>query len=654
MPSIRTFRNSAAALALAAATLAAAPVYAEQANLKSMSFNTQSVNTTIHVISTDGQKWDKLKSGNVQFWGHMKVDTKWPGYVGEVAVSIGICGPGQCTGFTRIWSGIADSRDYSHQENFTFSTSKIPVSNGGIPIVPYGDQIINKCNQHLQADGPTKSYSFSHTFDATFVADTGKILNMDNTIYEANLGEWPYPVAGDHAAHGQFQVQVVCDPVIKPPTNDVAVDLGEFDVENVKLFLTTYASFQQGSNLGTVCPKLKVTSRAQTNQAGPVSMRIWRQKDGGPITSEFQQAWASFDAAKNGYFATYETWEDVGATSYFQFKTEIEDGTAFPPFDGWKDITVHCTGAGGGGLAPLPPLDPDNPPAQPEWDGEVTVSDSAGYNKACPRKGQVSFEVSRDEPGAFDYRISCSNGAFFTGTAYAFSQGGVFKASASHELNVTKTRNIQCTLQEKKANGTWVTVDKDDEDFTCIKRAFDPQADDLVIDTRPDVNTTRPTLPPVVVDPGRQCLPSQRLVRGKCVDKAIVVACRKDERRVDGKCVKIPGVSIHCLPGYVQKGKVCVKKPVIAIACKRGEQRINGKCVKKPEVSILCKKGFKLVGKKCVRIPTVAKVCGANRKLVRGNCVPVKPAIRTLTDKRVKADSRKSLLPKARKILRAN
>ncbi len=64
-----------------------------------------------------------------------------------------------------------------------------------------------------------------------------------------------------------------------------------------------------------------------------------------------------------------------------------------------------------------------------------------------------------------------------------------------------------------------------------------------------------------------------------------------------GKCVKIPDVSIHCLPGYVQKGKTCVKKPVIVDACKRGEQRINGRCVKKPEVSILCKKGFKLVGK---------------------------------------------------------
>jgi hypothetical protein len=649
---IRTFRNSAGALALAAATLAAMPANADKASIKSMSFNTQSVNTTLHVISTDGKKWDKFKAGNIQFWGHMKLDTKWPGYVRYVGVALGVCGPGQCPLYPTIWSGLADSRDYSNQENFSFSSTKIPISNGGIPLVSDGDAILKKCNDHLQADGPTKSHSFTHTFDATFTAQTDKTLNMNSVLYEALPGEWPYPIDGHYSAYGEFDVQVVCDPVIKSPTNDLAYDFGEFDVENVKLFLTTYQNNQPGSNPGTVCPSLKVTSRAQTNQAGPVSMRIWRQKNGGPITNEFKQVWASFDAAKNGYFATYQTWEDVGTTSYFQFKTEIVENGPFAPFDGWKDITVHCTSPGGGGLAPIPPLDPDNPPAQPEWDGEVTVSDSAGYKKACPRKGQVSFDVSRDEPGAFDYRISCSNGAFFTGTAYGFEQGGVFKASASHELNITRTRKIQCTLQEKKASGGWVTVDKDDEDFTCIKRTFDPPSDDLTVDTRPDFNEPRPTLPPVIVVPAPKCLPSQKLVRGKCVDKPLVTACKRDERLLDGKCVKIPGVSIHCLPGYVQVGKKCVKKPVIAVACKRGEMRVNGKCVKKPDVSILCKPGYKLVGKECVRIPVVTVKCRADEKLVRGNCVPKKPAIRTLTTK--KPESLKALLPKKKKLLRAN
>ncbi|WP_245455097.1 hypothetical protein [Mesorhizobium sp. M9A.F.Ca.ET.002.03.1.2] len=346
------FRNTAATVALIAAALATTPAVAKQANIKSMSFHTESANTTIHVGSSDKQKWDTLKSGNVQFWGHMKLNTRWPGYVQDVGVSLGVCGPGQCGVFPPIWSASPVSRDYDHQENFSFDPSIIPQSSDtGIAVVPYGDQIISKCNQHLQADGPTKSYSFTHTFHASFSALTDTALDMDNAVSEAQGGSWPHPLYDSHyAEHGSFDVQVVCDPVIKPKVQDIANDFGEFDVENVKLFLTTYQSNQAGSTPGTVCPSLKVTSRAQANQAGPVSMRIWRQKNAGPITSEVQQAWASYDATKNGYFATYDKWEDVGATAYFQYKTGIIGNGPFEPFDGWKDITVHCTGAGGGGF----------------------------------------------------------------------------------------------------------------------------------------------------------------------------------------------------------------------------------------------------------------------------------------------------------------
>ena len=99
-----TFRNTATAVALIAAALASTSALAEQANIKSMSFDTQSANTTLHVVSSDKQKWDRLKSGTVQFWGHMKVDTRWPGYVQDVGVALGTCGPGQCGPFPPIWS----------------------------------------------------------------------------------------------------------------------------------------------------------------------------------------------------------------------------------------------------------------------------------------------------------------------------------------------------------------------------------------------------------------------------------------------------------------------------------------------------------------------------------------------------------------------
>jgi hypothetical protein len=607
-----------------------------------MSFDTESVNTTLHVISTDKQKWDRLKSGPIQFWGHMKIDTRWPGYVQDVGVALGVCGPGQCGSFPPIWSASPVSRDYDHQANFSFDASIIPLSSAtGIAVVPYGDQIIAKCNQHLQADGPTESYSFSHTFHASFTALTDKALDMGNAVSEAQEGDWPYPLYDSHySEHGSFQVQVVCDPVIKPAAQDLANDFGRFEVDDVKLFLTTYQSNQPGSTPGTVCPSLKVTSRARANQAGPVSMRVWRQKDGGPITSEFKQAWASYDATKNGYFATYEKWENVGATAYFQYKTEIVGDGPFQPFDGWKDITVHCTGAGGGGFTNVPQADPDNPPARADWHGEVTVSDSAAARKLCPRKGQVAFEVSRGEPGSFHYRISCSNGAFFTGTKLAFNDGGVFKASASHDLSITRTRSIQCTLQEIKQNGSVASVDTDKEDFTCIKRTFEPGANDLVSGTRPDFD--RPGLPLVVIDPGRKCLPSQRLTGGKCVDKPLVSACKSTERLVNGKCI---GVSIHCLPGYHQVGLKCVPNPGIADRCRRDEQRVDGRCVRKPIIVIDCKRGYHLVGKACVKDPIIAPNCRATEKLVRGRCVPKPPSLNRLELRKSMPGSGKPFLP---------
>ncbi len=50
-------------------------------------------------------------------------------------------------------------------------------------------------------------------------------------------------------------------------------------------------------------------------------------------------------------------------------------------------------------------------------------------------------------------------------------------------------------------------------------------------------NPGKPQLPPVVIDAGRTCLPSQRPIRGKCVDRPLVAACRSTEKRVNGKCV---------------------------------------------------------------------------------------------------------------------
>ena len=62
---------------------------------------------------------------------------------------------------------------------------------------PAGGEILAKCNQHLQANGPTKKYVFDKTMTVTFLAETDWATNMNNvateageTGYQANADEW--------------------------------------------------------------------------------------------------------------------------------------------------------------------------------------------------------------------------------------------------------------------------------------------------------------------------------------------------------------------------------------------------------------------------------------------------------------------------------
>ncbi len=428
-------------------------------------------------------------------------------------------------------------------------------------------QILDTCNGN---GTPAKKYEFWHQVNLTLVA-----------YFNSKNGN-PYP---SYEGFGTVPVKVVCKAALVDPDAELTVDLGNFKVETVQQFLTTYSGNKlPGDNPGTVCPALKVTSRAETSKAGLVKMRIWRQKNGGAITSVLKNAAAKYDAVKNGYFATVESVENAGVTSNFKFMTEIEGNGPFSPSTQWKDITVHCTGAGGGGLASEPQDNPDAIKPQANWQGEATVADSAAAKKSCPRKGQVFFSVMRGGPGDFKYRVGCSNGAFFSGTATGFNQGGPnYEAYGAHDLSVNRTRTISCTVQEILANGKPVTVATAKKDFTCNNPAVEPDADELVSDppAAPDAADTASHGKAIVLDP----------------------VCPRGKKLVDGACVKKPQVSVFCKPGFILKGKACVRKlPII----------------------IVCKSGFTLRGKKCVRVPVVRAVCVKGEKLVRGNCVKIR------------------------------
>ena len=558
---------SCLAVLILAGAVPASAIDNNRAKLKSMSFAIDSVDdlqggvATIRVISTDGRTWNRVRSSRVWLKSRMRVDTRWPGYVVGVTVRLGSCHGENCEDEPFLWQKTVVERDYSGSADMSFDTSRLPASANASNSIAV---ILRRCNDKLQPDGPTKSYRFKHSLYATFTADTAETLNLRFIKSQPGAGGGWWTKL-DHTKTDPFTVNVICEPMINAPVGDLQHDFGTFRVQSVKLFLTTYQSNQPGANPGTTCPALKVTSRAKANQAGRVTMRIWRQKGNGPITSSLRQATASFDAGQNGYFATVEEFENVGATSYYQFKTEIVSDGTFNPSDGWKDITVHCSSPGGGGLTDVPQDNPGLPEPQARWQGEVALADSAGRDKRCPRKGAVSFVATRAAPGKFNYRIQCSNGAFFSGAATGYDKGGgVFEVTGAHDLSVNRTRSISCTLQELQPAP--VTVGTNKKDFICKNRSVDPGGDDRLVDVTPEIEDPKPTVPPrVIVDPPRLACAGGKVVT--TARKPVRYECRcpsgRDPKSVGPnryRCESGTMAALTCLNGTVRGGR-CVCAP---------------------------------------------------------------------------------------------
>jgi hypothetical protein len=459
----------------------------------------------IEVTSSDGKDWTYIKPGKFGATVRIRLESS----VGRIS-SFDIR---QQTGQPIYWSGEWFWKDAPKKLE---TVVKVTGSTQNFAI----DALLLR--QACTAKGkPDKSYSFGYPVSLTL---TGYFTTKNGDLPSARTA-------------GTVTIPVLCKSSVKTPVGDIAVDQGPFKVKEVDQFLATFSHNKKpGTNPGSKCPMLKVTSRARTSKSGPVTMRIWRQKADGAITSRQEQAWSSFDAKKNGYFAHVTSWENVGTTSFIQFKTEIENGGPFAPSTSWKGITVHCSSPGGGGLAPDLPDNSDTPKPKARWQGSLTISDSAGSRKACPRKGQVAFNASNADPGNFKYRIGCSNGASFKATATGFAGGGGFAASGAHPLSFNRTRKIVCTLQEMLPGNIPVTVATASIDVTCRNPAIKPDADDLTVGTRPSAGPAKP-LRPQKLRETLLCKRGETLHRGRCLPVRIV-RCAPDQREIRGRCAE--------------------------------------------------------------------------------------------------------------------
>jgi hypothetical protein len=332
---------AAVALVVASATVAVA----KDAKVKSMSLDTEVPfkKNVVSVESSTGGKWDTILPGQVEFFATMKVDTRWPGYVADAGIFLGTCSGRQCgkNGNPLLFYENVMQRDYVTGKSISFSTAKLQVSGGGLAPAPFGDQILAGCNQGLTDGKATKPRSFDMPMAVSFTVNTGKHVGHVGPAESGDAETVPWG-GGDATRHGQIFARVECLVTTKQ-TTDPDPNRNKPNVSELDLFLATFSGGASSPHAPAAqCKPLKVTTRIATDKAGPVTVRQWRQVNGGPITSDTRRMVAT--AQGGGKFGN--DWVKVDQftrTTTVQYMDEVVGGT-FAPSTPWKSITVHCNG----------------------------------------------------------------------------------------------------------------------------------------------------------------------------------------------------------------------------------------------------------------------------------------------------------------------
>jgi hypothetical protein len=289
--------------------------------------------------------------------------------VEKAGVFLGKCTNTECQNHTRVFADEPMSRDYNKSKLINVPIEKFFDSAPNAFGTRYHDEVLRLCN--FGRTDARETHEVHMNVDASFSVNTRK-QHTKPTPAEVRESENDISFAGgDHTRHDTFLVVIKC--VGKPRSADDGKDRDrepqrvKETKQEIDLFLSTYRVPQSGPR-GTTCAPLKVTTRIGTSEAGPVNVKLWRQVDGGPITSEQKQMHASaLGGAKFG--DDWSKFEHFGKTTTVQYKAEILGGT-FAPSTPWKSITIHCNGDY---APPQSNANPDNsrPPRQPK--GEVQL-----------------------------------------------------------------------------------------------------------------------------------------------------------------------------------------------------------------------------------------------------------------------------------------
>jgi hypothetical protein len=468
-----------------------------KAKLKHFDYDVKSAWTTLHVTTSDGTKWDDLKSGNLLFWADMKVDTRWPGAVDQVGVVLGNCSGESCKSFPLLWSDKTGWRDYHHQSNFAVPTSLL--ANGTAGLALERQNIIAKCNEHLSARGATVRHKFQHSLTTTFVADTSK-RDLGKVIHQAGEPSSSPMLEINHAKTGSFTFNVVCEPYPRPETADgLKMDEPDFKLTDINLFLSTFSGATTSPNPATTCKKGRILVRVNTSKAGATKFRLWTKVGDAPMTSKVVDAWSSFDG-NAGYKAEHTEWVSIDKTTHVQAMAE-EMNNAFGKSTAWKDITLTCSGKGGHGFtADSNNGNPDNDiPQAKTLKGDFGFADYGAPK--CPRTGKALVTFKSPKPDNIHWSLDCKFSSKSGVLATQADPAGGYMAATVVSLDVNQTMDETCTLKTVAPYTPKEHVTKSHL-FQCVTRDVETGSNDLAPETRPEPQSTHQA-GAIVIDPTR-------------------------------------------------------------------------------------------------------------------------------------------------------
>ena len=300
---------------------------AEDAKIKSASFSLQPVyqGDEIVVTSSDGKKWDTIDAKALKFSATMKVDTKHPGYVKQVGILLGGCHNTGCANNPVMYYAPTSTRDYNSNRVFSFPGSKIPTSKTGIAVPSYGDEILSACNNHLQADGATKSYTFNKLLTATFSANTGKHIGTlpPVEVYEDGSGNDVDYNGGDVSRQAQFKVRVHCKAT-------------PFKVTSSKLNI--FVSPANPSQNGTCPAKGLLAVDIRTNREGNVKFKLFRN-DGANQTVVAKSKKIGNDASGKSFRVYWTKKYDLKKSIDRKYMVVVIGHSFSTP---WKSMSLKC------------------------------------------------------------------------------------------------------------------------------------------------------------------------------------------------------------------------------------------------------------------------------------------------------------------------